>query len=243
MYLSFWMLGCLFEQDFDTIYAEILKTRIGEFDFMDTITFGKTVVLGDSYSTFDGAIPLMYPPYYSKNGRNGLTSMGETWWGILLSEGRGELLLNSSYSGSAIAEITYYARHERETSFPTRYQKDLDGLDFDTVLIFGGTNDTWAGSPLGTVKTEAPYTKEDLLCTVSSFGYLLSLIRKAHPHARIVNLINDELDPRMVDGMEITCKHFGADNICLRGISKNAGHPDLEGMRQIATQIRAFYQM
>ena len=37
--------------------------------------------------------------------------------------------------------------------------------------------------------------------------------------------------------MEVICKHYNVPLIQLQGISKTSGHPNVEGMRQIAEQI------
>lgn len=206
------------------------------------IKFGKTVVLGDSYSTFEGVIPSNYPPCYGTFGRHGITSVDQTWWDILLAKTGDELLFNSSYSGSAIAEITYNGRYDNVSSFPARYKNDLDGLDYDTIFVLGGTNDAWALSPIGEPKCEGPYTADDLLCTVTSLCYLFSLIRKTHPDARIVNIVNNGyFKPEMIEGMERACEHFGADCIYLNDFSQDANHPDVKGMVQIVEKILAYY--
>lgn len=212
--------------------------------FMNTeINFGKAVVLGDSYSTFEGVIPDNYGQCYGPHGRHGLTAADQTWWMLLLEQTGGELLFNSSYSGAAIAEITYDGRHDKNSSFPTRYLRDLDKLDFDTIFILGGTNDAWAGSPIGDVKFEGPYTDEDLDNTVTSFCYLLDCIRKTHPEARIVNIVNNAyLKPDMCRGMDIACAHYGADNIYLNAFSQDRNHPDVRGMEQIKDKILAYYK-
>jgi hypothetical protein len=207
------------------------------------IKFGKAVVLGDSYSTFEGVIPDNYGQCYGPHGRHGLTSADQRWWMLLLNETGDELVFNSSYSGSAIAHITYDGVHNQNASFTARYLKDLDKRDFDTIFILGGTNDSWAGSPIGETKFGGTYTDEDLDSTVTAFCYLLDCIRKSHPDARIVNIVNNAyLKPDMCKGMDLACAHYGADNIYLYGFSQDANHPDVKGMVQLKDKILNYYK-
>ena len=60
------------------------------------------VILGDSYSTYEGCIPEGYPTYYSKTGRIEGPSVSkmdkeETWWLRLTKETGDVIVHNNAY--------------------------------------------------------------------------------------------------------------------------------------------------
>ena len=62
-------------------------------------------VLGDSYSTFEGAIPEGNAIWYFKQNNPNQTdvnSVEQTWWTLLTKHQGWTLLMNNSYSGSTI---------------------------------------------------------------------------------------------------------------------------------------------
>ena len=85
-------------------------------------------ILGDSYSTYEGFIPKDYISWYSDTGNaqeNDVESVNDTWWKILCDELNLELILNSSYSGSAVC-LTGYPRSDGVlTSFVYRMHRDF----------------------------------------------------------------------------------------------------------------------
>ena len=52
------------------------------------MSYNNVLILGDSYSTFNGYIPDGYITYYSENERpeTDVRRVEETWWHSLLSE-------------------------------------------------------------------------------------------------------------------------------------------------------------
>lgn len=103
-------------------------------------------VLGDSISTFKGAVPAENRCYYDTTDTNGtgVTSQDETWWARIIAEEGGELLANASFSGSMVQGEGFPAgRH------PSRVGQLLgaDGRQPDVVLVFIGINDYGWGSP------------------------------------------------------------------------------------------------
>lgn len=104
------------------------------------------------------------------------------------------------------------------------------------MLVFGGTNDNWAGSPIGELMY-AEWTTQDLYSFRPAFCYVLSRLREAVPTARVINIVNTELKAEVVDGMLEACEHYGVQCLQLCDIEKVNGHPTAKGMEQICEQI------
>ena len=67
-------------------------------------------VLGDSYSTFEGYIPLGHAVWYTKRSdtkRTDVDDVKQTWWWQLISRGGYILGQNDSYSGATISYRGY----------------------------------------------------------------------------------------------------------------------------------------
>ena len=109
-------------------------------------------VLGDSYSTFEGYVTPSTNEmwYYEENGnKTDVDDVTETWWWQVAKEGGYKLCVNNSYSGSTIGYRGYDGNDYSDRSFLTR----MDNLgNPDVILIFGATNDSWAGEPVGEYK-------------------------------------------------------------------------------------------
>ena len=108
-------------------------------------------IFGDSYSTFEGYIePASNEPWYFQNGnkpqRTDVTDVTQTWWHQLLSRKGWHLCMNNSYSGSTISYSGYDGADYSLRSFNTR-MTNLGSPDI--IFVFAGTNDSWAGAPMG----------------------------------------------------------------------------------------------
>ena len=125
----------------------------------------------------------------------------------------------------------------------------LDGLvasgffeenEIDTVLVFGGTNDSWADAPLG-AEQYADWKKEDLYFVLPAGSCFLKRLTEQLPKARIVCMLNDVLKPEITEGFEKACRYYGVESIRLADIDKISGHPTIKGMAQIAEQLLAHF--
>lgn len=204
---------------------------------------GKVYILGDSYSTFEGCIPKGYDTWYSSavEEKSDVRSKEHTWWCRLLKSTESNLILNDSFSGTTICNITYNGVYCPDTSFIGRFDKRLEEKFFDdnipdTFFLFGGTNDSWANSSVGKLKYEN-WNKEDLNCVLPAFCFLLNKIKTNLPSTRTVIIINTELKQKIADGFVTACKHYGFEYIELQNIDKTCGHPNKNGMVQIFIQI------
>lgn len=115
----------------------------------------KVSILGDSYSTFYGYVtPDTDICWYGVPGEkreNDVRKVEETWWHHFINNHNYQLEINNSYSGATICNTGYEKADYSDRSFITR----MNSLGKpDVIFIFGGTNDSWAGVPIGEYKYE-----------------------------------------------------------------------------------------
>lgn len=206
------------------------------------LRLGKIYILGDSYSTFEGCIPEGNASWYFRapSDNTDVTDKKQTWWYKLLSSTDSELLKNNSYSGSTVCN-TGYNGYTPDISFIGRFDSDVRDGSFleatpETVLIFGGTNDSWASSPIG-APVRAAWTAEDLKSALPAFYYLLNRVKQCLPNAKTTVIINTELKNEITEGYINACNETETDYLLLLNISKQEGHPDILGMSQIFEQV------
>lgn len=194
-------------------------------------------ILGDSYSTFEGhVVPDTNAVWYFVVPPTGLTdvdNVDQTWWSLLLDRTGWVLECNNSFSGSTICNTGYHGEDYSDRSFITR----MDNIgNPDIILIFGATNDSWADAPIGEYKWENQST-EDLYSFRPALGLLLEKITLNHPDARIIYILNDGLKEEIDAAVKAACTRYNVELIELDGIDKINGHPSVNGMKQIASQI------
>lgn len=196
----------------------------------------KMSILGDSYSTFKGYVsPEKNLCFYRQVSKfpNDVHDVTKTWWWILKEELGYELEKNNSYSGATICNTGYAKNDYSDRSFVTRMRNIGEP---DILFIFGGTNDCWAGSPLGEFKYEK-WTKADLYKFRPAFAFMINYLKVAHPQMRIINICNSDLEGEYNTSMAEICKHYGVENIQLEDIDKQYKHPSILGMQEIANQL------
>lgn len=208
---------------------------------MDKI--GNLFILGDSYSTFEKHMPEGYAFWYVEGGKDetDVSHVTQTWWYQFIHDTQANLLLNNSYSGSTICNTGYNGEDCSRRSFVGRFDELIEKNYFkdnrvDTCIIFGGTNDAWADSPVGNLMY-SNWTKEDLYFALPAFCYLLHRAKENLEDARIVVVINCDLKQSITDGFKSACEKYGVDVIELQNIEKMDGHPSVAGMKQIKEQM------
>lgn len=195
-------------------------------------------ILGDSYSTFEGCVvpDTNYVWYWEKSkSTNDVHRVSDTWWYRLITEEGYRLCRNNSFSGSTVCNTGYHGKDYTDRSFIAR-MKNLGSPDL--IYIFGGTNDSWAGVPVGEFKY-ADWTKEDLYDFRPATAYMLANMIKFYPGTEIVFLINNDLSNDVTESIKTICRHYGVDFIQLEAIDRIEGHPSVKGMQQIVDQIKA----
>lgn len=195
----------------------------------------KVSILGDSYSTFKNYLtPTTNSPWYPRSTNdNDVLTVEQTWWYQFIQEKGFVLEYNNSYSGSTVCNTGYSGGNSSASSFITR-MKNLGNPNL--IIIFGGTNDSWANSPLGSYKY-SDWTENDLKSFRPAFAYMLDYLIKTYPNEKIINLVNTELKSEIADAQKLICKQYNVENIQLNNINKMAGHPSIAGMISIKNQI------
>ena len=199
----------------------------------------KVSILGDSYSTFEGYVvegnELWYGLSPQWNRGNDVVRVWDTWWHQLIDDNGLQLEVNDSWSGSTVCTTSYNGVHRPDNAFISKMRIDRLGNP-DVILVFGGTNDMWAGSPLGDYQY-ADWTEDDLRNFRPALCYLFDQLHKHYPNALIYNIENTELRSEFYESCEVICKHYGVTRVRLHHISKQLGHPSIDGMNAIARQV------
>ncbi len=196
-------------------------------------------ILGDSYSTFEGYVtPDTMELWYFKNdtkNRTDVDKVRQTWWWQVVSRGGYKLGINNSWSGATICNTGYNDADFTHESFLTR----VGALgNPDIILVFGGTNDAWAGVPLGEYKYDN-IKRAERYCLRPAAALLLSEMQERYPNAKIYVIVNCDLDEAYTESLHTIAKHYGITSIQLHDIDKKNGHPTIAGMKSIADQVLA----
>ncbi len=123
----------------------------------------------------------------------------------------------------------------REQLFAGNY----NGEKIDTIFIFGGTNDFWAGSPTGKIKY-SDFTEKDLFFCYPAFSFMFGYLKERFPETNIICIINSDFSIDFYNSIIKICEHYGVDYVLLEGIDKSMGHPTEKGMEQISDQVLKF---
>lgn len=199
-------------------------------------------ILGDSYSTFDGYIPEGNACWYftTPQGENDVVSVEQTWWHQFCEDGGYELLMNESYSGSTICDTGYDGADYSDRSFIYRMNLLVSGARIaDLIIIFGGTNDSWADSPVGELKY-GDWDPAEMYSCLPACCFMLDHLKTRAPESEIIFVINSELKDEITNGIIEACAHYGVHYLLLKDIEKKWGHPSILGMSQINEQLSAF---
>ena len=197
-------------------------------------------ILGDSYSTYEDFVTPATNElwYYAKNSdqKTDVKEVRQTWWHQLIKENGWRLAVNNSYSGATISYTGYDGNDYSPRSFNTR----MDNLGQpDIIFIFGATNDSWAGSPIGDFKYE-DIKKADLYEFRPALAHMLRWMTDRYVNTEIYFILNTELKDEINTSVKTICTHYGVPVITLTEVDKISGHPSVKGMRQIADQVNSF---
>ena len=204
------------------------------------------VIFGDSYSTHKDFLLKDHTYYYSTEGRAGVPVSkmlpDETWWGRFIKRTEATLVLNDSWSGSTIGYTGYSgADCSTRSSFIYRYRQlknagFFDENQVDTILVFGGTNDSWANAPLGE-QMLSDWKENDLYSVLPAICYFMSQLKKDHPKARIAFIANCGMKPEIITCIKSASEIVGVEYVELSNIDKLEGHPTVQGMAMICDQV------
>lgn len=204
----------------------------------------RILILGDSYSTFEGYIPEGYATYYSPtDDRTDVRCVEETWWHMLCREMGLDLVQNNSWSGSTVSYTGRGGDCSKTSSFITRLEKlgeesFFEKNEIDTLLILGATNDHRIDVPLGAVQWESSH--EELFSVCPAICRLIGKARELLPDGNVVFIINEELKDEIKHAIQEASQHYGTAILALHDITTNNRHPTVKGMRQIKEQVKEF---
>lgn len=196
-------------------------------------------VLGDSYSTFQGYIPEGNEAWYYTpvdTSRTDVDNVTQTWWWQVINQAGCLIEKNDSYSGATVSYHGYDNQDYSARSFITRLPR-LGSPD--VILIFGGTNDDWAGAELGEYQYDH-FTQADFYTYRPALAYLLQQAKERYPNVKILFIINSELRKEIVESTKVICSHYSIPYIELKDIDKKLNHPTVKGMKAIAQQVLEF---
>lgn len=194
-------------------------------------------ILGDSYSTYQNHIPEGNEIWYFNNPspkRTDVDDVKQTWWWQLISRGGYILGENDSWSGATISYRGYNGADYTERSFITRVPR-LGSPDI--LLVFGATNDSWAGVEVGDYNYAKELPDGQLYTFRPAMSRLLSDLIDRYPGTEIYFIINSELRDDITESIRTVCDHYSVKYIQLHDIDKISGHPSRKGMKAIADQV------
>ena len=192
----------------------------------------KVSILGDSYSTFQGVNPEGYAPFYP-NDRNDVKEVAQTWWDLYIKAKGYVLDKNDSWGGTTVCNTGYGHMDSSRSAFNAR----IDRLgNPDIIFVFGGTNDSWAGAPIGEYQYKK-WTKEDCKAFRPALACLLKNLKKQYRKAKIYVILNTELREEIYESCRVICKRYKTQLIELHDIDKQNGHPSIKGMQAICQQL------
>ena len=142
-------------------------------------------ILGDSYSTYEDFVTPATNElwYYAQNGegKTDVKDVSQTWWHQVIKENGWRMCLNNSYSGATISYTGYDGNDYSARSFNTR----MDNLGSpDIIFVFGATNDSWAGAPVGEYKYDG-ITKADMYFFRPALAHMLPGTHGARRQGRL----------------------------------------------------------
>lgn len=213
-------------------------------------------VLGDSISTLAGYNPPECAVFYDwENKRlSGVFAPEDTWWGKVIDQLGGQLLVNNSYSGSLVCkypscEIESYGCSDGRTG-----GLGIGAQGPDVIMILLGLNDFGCG-----MMVDAENGHADLSVFSVAYGTMLAKIRKNYPLAEVWCLTLPRSrwskNPEFIAPVCRNGRHISEYNHAIRGCAQEEGckliaidsnglydtidgyHPTAEGMQTIADAV------
>lgn len=140
-------------------------------------------IIGDSISTFEGYNPDGYAVFYNneRQNKNGLTSVNDAWWAIVLNALNASLCVNNAYSGSTVSGEAFPAAISKERL----NHLQTEDCAPDLILIYIGFNDFGRGITLRKKRKLFSFHK-DIHVFEDAYDYLLKSVSARYPEAKIV---------------------------------------------------------
>ena len=232
-------------------YVHIPSKYLPKELFIQSKRYGTFSIIGDSYSSFTGYMAdskaaTWYPASaHGMGDTNDIETVEQTWWFKFANDYGSRLIENNSWSGSTISYDGYSDGLEdgKETSFIQRMSLLTTP---QLILVYGGTNDSWAAVEtkrddfLGEYKY-SDFSESDFIYFRPALAYLLDTLKHKHIGAKIVFMVNTTLGNIKPSVYEI-CSHYGVGVCEITGIALAHSHPTDAGMTTIANQITKFLE-
>lgn len=151
----------------------------------------KFSVMGDSISSLEGYLPKGYKCYYAGEAKelSGVKEIKDTWWGRVIDFYKGELLINSSWSGSRVTRTS-----DQEWLFPSGCSDERTRMLHkgcimpDVILIYFGIND-WINGAKIRPDWRTAYKELETGMQERDFSYaydeMIRKIRENYPEAEL----------------------------------------------------------
>jgi len=195
----------------------------------------KVSVLGDSYSTYkDYVTPDTNIVWYPNDNKpNDVKNLEDTWVYKFINDNGFKLEKNNSFSGSTICSTGYRKEDYSQRSFVKR-MKNLGKPDI--VIIFGATNDSWCGAPIGEYEYKH-LNKKKLYAFRPAMAKLCKYMKRKYRKKHLFFVLNSELKDEINESVRTITDKYGIQRIELHDIDKQAGHPSIKGMNTIVQQL------
>lgn len=142
-------------------------------------------VLGDSISTFEGCSEPQYAAFYDNYNKllANIYTTADTWWGIIINNLQGDLLVNNSFSGSTVCwhmdyEIASHACSDERTSALAKAS-----FTPDVIMVYIGTNDWGRGTRI--VSDKLNYHDNDPSAFADAYKTMLERLKRKYPNTEI----------------------------------------------------------
>ena len=233
-------------------YVHIPSKYLPKELFIQSKRYGTFSIIGDSYSSFTGYMAdskaaTWYPASaHGMGDTNDVETVEQTWWFKFANDYGSRLIENNSWSGSTISYDGYSDGLEdgKETSFIQRMSLLTTP---QLILVYGGTNDSWAAVDtkrddfLGEYKY-SDFSESDFIYFRPALAYLLDQLKHKHIGAKIVFMLNASLS-NIKESVHEICAHYEIGVCELTNITLAHSHPTSEGMTTIAKQITEFLEV
>ena len=210
----------------------------------------KVGIMGDSISTFDGALCNPdYRPYYPGSDPNvtanpsiAVNSKEKTYWYRLIYNymKNGELDVNTSWSGTRVIHEVKTGRQSGKSIGAGFVDRAYDFVDPDIIVIHGGTNDHNQSTPVGEYTWDLPIGQGNLGNYRSAYIELIKMIQNRYEGVQIIIIIGDRLTTDYEKATIAIAKHFGLPYVNFVGVTidKCAGsHPTAPAFDKMARMI------
>lgn len=230
-YVTIWCAGTL-SPDPVLIVASDGAGRRDTVEVVYTDFIKKISIMGDSYSAYEGFSTVAYYP------RLDVTSVKDMWWYPFTHREGYKQEKIVVWSGSTICGTGYDGADFMYNAFCGARLKSLGHPDI--VAICGATNDSWAGSPIGSYKY-SQWTAQDLYSFRPALAYLFDNLYDLYgENLEIYFLLNDGLSNDIDVSVRTICRHYDVGLIELEKIEKRPDHPTKKGQQQMYEQLMDF---